>query len=334
MDILISGASVAGPALALWLNRYGIATTIVEKAPALRDGGYAVDFRGKAHMGVLRKMGVLEAIERKQTHMGAMWNVNEAGKKLAKMPEDLFAGDVEILRGDLARILYDATEAGTEYLFGDSIASMHEDAHGVAVTFEQGATRRFDLVIGADGVHSNVRSLAFGPEAAVSTYLGLHNAVFTTANHLGLDYSGQSLSLPGKMVASYSARGNQEAKAVFWFALDRPGSDRLSVDQQKQILAEEFRDTGWIAPRLLEDMWEADDFYFDSITQIHLDRWSRGRWAWSATPPGARHRCPAWAPGCRWSVRTCSPGRSPRPAGSGTTRRSCATTRRARSARP
>ncbi|MBB5080726.1 FAD-dependent monooxygenase [Nonomuraea endophytica] len=277
MDILISGASIAGPALAHWLNTYGFTTTIVERAPALREGGHAVDFRGKAHLSVLRKMGVLSDIEREQTNMGALWNVNEAGKKLAKMPDDIFAGDVEILRGDLGRILYERTREKTEYIFGDSIAELHEDAHGVAVTFQRGATRRFDLVIGADGLHSNVRSLAFGPESRFHTYLGLYNAVFTTPNHLGLDYSGQGLNVPGKMAASYSSRANTEAKAVFFFGSPELTYDRHDTDEQKRLLADAFKDVGWIVPRLLEDMWKAEEFYFDSISQIHMDRWSRGR---------------------------------------------------------
>ncbi|MFI6500392.1 FAD-dependent monooxygenase [Nonomuraea typhae] len=291
MDILISGASVAGPALALMLTRYGFRVTIVERAPGPRDGGYAVDFRGRAHLRVLREMGVLAAIEREQTNMGAMWSVNESGKKLVKMPDDIFAGDVEILRGDLARILYEATRGESEYVFGDSIASLDEDAHGVAVTFERGPTRRFDLVVGADGLHSTVRRLAFGPEERYASYLGLYNAVFTTPNHLNLDHTGLSLNLPGgRMAATYSARGNREAKAVFWFGSEPLAYDRHDVGQQRRILADAFSDAGWIVPRLLADLREADDLYFDSISQIRLDRWSRGRVvllgdaAWCASP--------------------------------------------------
>ncbi|WP_217369912.1 FAD-dependent monooxygenase [Nonomuraea antri] len=277
MDILISGGGVAGPALAYWLNRYGFRTTIVERAPALRDGGYAVDFRGEAHLSVLRKMGVLRDVEQAQTHMGAMWNVNEAGKKLAAMPQDLFAGDVEILRGDLVRILHQATADRTEYMFGDSVTELSQDAAGVLVRFERAAPRRFDLVIGADGLHSTVRSLAFGPESDFSTYLGLHCAVFTTSNFLGLDHSGQAYNTPGKLVALYSARQNTEAKAVFWFGSPALDYDRHDVGQQQRLLAEAYAGVGWQAPRLLKEMRQADDFYFDSISQVRLDSWSRGR---------------------------------------------------------
>ncbi|MDL4773864.1 FAD-dependent monooxygenase [Actinomadura xylanilytica] len=275
--VLISGASIAGPALALCLNRHGFATTIVEKSPALRTGGYAVDFRGKAHLDVLRRMGVLGEIERARTRMGAMAMVNSAGKKLVSMPEDLFAGDVEILRGDLARILVDATRERTEYVFGDSITGLADGADGVDVTFERAAPRRFDLVVGADGFHSNVRSIAFGPERDHATHLGLYNAIFTTANHLGLDRTGLGYSTPGKTVTMYSARDNTEAKAVFYFASALLDLDRHDTAGQQKALAERFRGGGWETDRLLDAMADAPDFYFDSVGQIRMDAWTRGR---------------------------------------------------------
>ncbi|MFF3666270.1 FAD-dependent monooxygenase [Microtetraspora malaysiensis] len=276
-NVLISGASVAGPALAYWLHRHGFTPTIVERAPALRDGGYAVDFRGSAHLSVLRRMGILDDVERARTGMGSMSYVNSAGKPQAKMPADLFAGDIEILRGDLARILYDATREHTEYVFGDSIASLTEDADGVTVTFERAAPRRFDLVVGADGLHSTTRRLTFGPEKDYVKHLGVYCAIFTTANHLDLDHTGHAYRTANRLVAMYSARHNTEAKAVFYFGSPELDLDRRDVARQQAILTEHFAGSGWQSDRLLHDMRHAPDFYFDSVGQVRMDAWTRGR---------------------------------------------------------
>ncbi|MES4906295.1 MULTISPECIES: FAD-dependent monooxygenase [unclassified Streptomyces] len=276
-NVLISGASIAGPALAYWLHRHGFNPTIVERAPALRDGGYAVDFRGEAHLSILRRMGILDELERARTGMGHMSYVNSAGKPVADMPADLFAGDLEVLRGDLARILYDATKEHTEYVFGDSITSLTEDPDGVTVTFERSAPRRFDLVIGADGLHSTTRRLTFGPEEQYVKHLGVHCAIFTTANHLGLDHTGHAYRTAGRLVAMYSARHNTEAKAVFYFASPKQDLDRRDVARQQAALTEHFTGNGWQSERLLQDMRHAPDFYFDSVGQVHMDSWTRGR---------------------------------------------------------
>ncbi|QKG24011.1 FAD-dependent monooxygenase [Actinomadura verrucosospora] len=276
-NILISGASVAGPALAHWLARYGFTTTIVENAPGFRDGGYAVDFRGDAHLTVLRRMGILGEVEQARTGTGAMAYVNRDGKVQASMPADLFAGDVEILRGDLARILHRATRGTTEYVFGDSIASLDEDEDGVTVAFERSAPRRFDLVIGADGLHSNVRRLAFGPEERFVRDLGVHCAVFTVPNHLGLQYTGHVYRTGGQLASVYSARHNTEARAAFYFASPETDVHRRDVAGQQRILTERFAGTGWECDRLLAEMRNAPDFYFDSVGQVRMDTWSRGR---------------------------------------------------------
>ncbi|MFB4301185.1 FAD-dependent monooxygenase [Actinomadura sp. NTSP31] len=276
-NVLISGASIAGPALAHWLARYGFTTTIVENSPGFRDGGYAVDFRGDAHLAVLRRMGILDDVEAARTGMGAMAYVNKDGKPQASMPADLFAGDIEVLRGDLARILHDATRGTTEYLYGDSIASLDEDAGGVTVTFERSAPRRFDLVIGADGLHSNVRRLAFGPAERFVRNLGLHCAIFTVPNHLGLRYTGHVYRTAGQLASVYSARHNAEARAAFYFGSPEQDVHRHDVARQQQVLTERFAGTGWECDRLLAEMRDAPDFYFDSVGQVRMDSWSRGR---------------------------------------------------------
>jgi 2-polyprenyl-6-methoxyphenol hydroxylase-like FAD-dependent oxidoreductase len=276
-NVLISGASVAGPALAFWLHRFGFNPTVVERSSELRGGGYAVDFRGAAHLGVLERMGILEEIRNHQTKLSALTYVDHDDRPLAKMPGEIFAGDVEILRGDLGRILYDATRHGTEYLFGDSVETLEQHDDGVRVTFQRGAPRTFDLVVGADGLHSNVRRLVFGDNSGVVKDLGLYVSTFSTTNFLDLDHAGLLYSTPGKTASIYSARDNTEAIAMLYFNTPGLHYDHRDIRRQKELLAETFAGEGWHIPELLREMWQATDFYFDSTNQIHLERWSRGR---------------------------------------------------------
>jgi 2-polyprenyl-6-methoxyphenol hydroxylase-like FAD-dependent oxidoreductase len=279
-DILISGASIAGPALAYWIRRYGFNATVVERAPALREGGYKIDIRGAA-VGVLERMGILDDVQRASTDMRGASFVDSAGKPIATMSADFFMGregdDVEVMRGDLSRILYEASRDDVEYIFDDSISAISQDDNGVLVTFERGEQRTFDLVVGADGLHSNVRALAFGDESKFIRHLGSYISIFTTANHLDLDHWELFYSFPGRLANIYSARQKTEAKALFAFASEPLHYDRRDIGQQKKILANAFAGQRWEVPRLLDAMWYAPDFYFDSMSQIQMDHWSNGR---------------------------------------------------------
>jgi 2-polyprenyl-6-methoxyphenol hydroxylase-like FAD-dependent oxidoreductase len=264
---------------------------VVERAPSLRGGGYAVDFRGAAHLSVLAKMGLLAEIEDQQTHLDTTTYVDADGRRVASMPAGIFAGDVEILRGDLGRILYQATRDGTEYLFGDTITGLEQRADGVHVTFSRAAPRVFDLVIGADGLHSAVRQLAFTDAAAAARHdLGLYVSVFSVANSFGLDHSGLLHSVPGRTAAVFSARQTGRAVAQFFFAAPDgapadgaapegapAGYDHRDTRRQREIVARAFDGVGWHVPALLDQMAAADDFYFDSVSQVRLNRWSAGR---------------------------------------------------------
>jgi 2-polyprenyl-6-methoxyphenol hydroxylase-like FAD-dependent oxidoreductase len=251
-----------------------------------------VDFRGAAHLSVLAKMGLLEEIKARQTHLDTTTYVNADGRPVASMPAEIFAGDVEILRGDLGRILYQATRDGTEYLFGDTITGMDQRTDGVHVTFSRAAPRVFDLVIGADGLHSAVRGLAF-PDAADAADaadatgaagtqhdLGLYVSIFGVADSFGLDHSGLLYSVPGRTAAVFSARLAGRAVAQFFFAAPDGtpvGYDYRDTGRQQEIVARAFEGVGWHVPALLGQMAAADDFYFDSVSQVRLDRWSAGR---------------------------------------------------------
>lgn len=279
--ILISGASVAGPALAYWLSRYRFNPTVVERAPAPRPGGNAIDIRGGSRE-VAERMGIMPAVRQALTRQLGMSFVNRESKPQATMSVELFGGeglvsDCEILRGDLVDVLYQASKNTTEYIFNDSITSLTENAEGVYVTFEKGQPRTFDLVVGADGLHSNVRALAFGAESQFIRHLGYYVSIFTTANHLHLDRWQLIYNMPGKLAGVYTAHQNTEAKAMFFFSSPQLQYDRHDSSQQKQILAKVFAGEGWEIPYLLKAMENAPDFYFDSISLIQLERWSKGR---------------------------------------------------------
>ncbi len=281
MRVLISGAGIAGPALAHWLHHFGFTPTVVERAPAPRGGGQAVDIRGVARQ-VTERMGVMPAVRAARVDERGFAYVDGSGRMLAKMPAEMFGGEgivaeIEILRGDLGRILHDATAAHTEYLFDDSIADLVQDADGVTVSFERSAPRRFDLVVGADGTHSRVRALAFGEESRFVHPLGAYTAFFSLPE--SIDSNGWMLmyGMPGRRMAAVRSEGGTRAQAMFAFAAPQLRYERGDLAQQKQILADTFAGGGWLVPDLIAAMWEAPELYFDLFGQVRMDRWSRGR---------------------------------------------------------
>lgn len=274
--VLISGASIAGPALAFWLSRYGYEVTIVENAPTLRPGGYAVDFRGAA-VDVLSKMGLLEEIRKYETRSEKVSMVNKHHQVVARMPDGFTSGELEILRGDLAAVLYNATRQNAEYIFDDSITAMNDTMDGVIVSFKRGMPRRFDLVIGADGLHSNVRALEFGPEHRFVRHMGYYISIFTVPNYLKQGMDGLYYGTPGHRVGLFGARQGTEAKASFFFHSPALDYDRHNNYQQQELLRQSFKDAEWQVPTLLKLMDKAPDFYFDALAQVKMERWSDGR---------------------------------------------------------
>lgn len=281
--VLISGASVAGPVLAYWLKRYGFEPTVVERAPELRHGlgGHAIDLFGPA-MDVVERMGLLTDVYAARTRTQFMTMYRPGRRPVEADLDRVVAGissrHVEIMRGELTKLLHDASADDVEYVFGDSIASLHDDGDGVDVTFEQGEPRRFDLVIGADGLHSNVRRLVFGPEASYLKHLGGYLAVYTVPNYLELDRRMLMHPAIDKLVGTYSVHQTGQARALFlWRRPEQFSYDYRDIDQQKDLLRQEFARDGWEVPNFLKYLDAAEDFYFDSISQITLDSWHRGR---------------------------------------------------------
>ncbi|WP_043630063.1 FAD-dependent monooxygenase [Nonomuraea candida] len=295
MKVLISGASVAGPALAYWLTRHGFTVTVVERAPALRKtGGHAIDLFRPA-MDIVERMGVLEQVLAAKTGTDFLTMHTESGARaeleIRRVMGAVSDRHVEIMRDDLSEIFYDATRHDVEYVFGDSITSISGDGE---VTFERGAPARYDLVIGADGLHSNVRRLVFGPESRYTSWVGAYLAVASVPNHLGLDGRMEGVAGVGRMAAMYGAAHLPDARAVFLFRTARElDYHHRDTDRQKELLRARFDGLGWEVPRLMEELARTPAFYFDSITQLRLDTWSRGR----VTLVGDAGYCPGPAVG-------------------------------------
>jgi 2-polyprenyl-6-methoxyphenol hydroxylase-like FAD-dependent oxidoreductase len=281
-NVLISGASIGGPALAYWLSRRGCTTTVVERAPAPRPGGQAVDLRG-AGRTVVERMGLMDQVREVSLDQRGIAFVKADGRVAASLPADMFGGEgivseIEVLRGDLGQVFYQASRPTTEYLFDDTITGIHQDGDGVNVTFEKAASRRFDLVFGADGLHSAVRNLAFGPESGYVRQLGCYTAWFTVPADVDLDGWYLMFNAPGGRAASLRpGRLPGEAKAGLSFRSDPIEYDRRNLVAQQDILARRFAGVGWRVPELLDAMRTAPDFAFDSVGQVCMDSWSCGR---------------------------------------------------------
>jgi 2-polyprenyl-6-methoxyphenol hydroxylase-like FAD-dependent oxidoreductase len=218
-------------------------------------------------------MGILDDIRRLQTGGHDQTVINASGKPLAVIPGEFTGGEIEIYRGDLGILLYEKTRDDCEYVFGDSITSLTETATGVHVTFEKGAPRTFDLVVGADGIHSNVRRLAFGPESDYVEHLGYYYALADLGRFDGLEHGAVMYNEPGRMVAV----GGPKAPAFFVFAGEPMSYDRYDPEQQKKLIAAAYRDGGWRLPEIMSRMPEGKDVYLDSLSKVSIDRYATGR---------------------------------------------------------
>ncbi|ASQ93745.1 FAD-dependent monooxygenase [Streptomyces sp. 11-1-2] len=280
--VLISGASISGPALAYWLHRSGCAVTVVEKAGALRAGGYPIDIRGTA-IEVVRRMGILPRLRDAHIDSRRCTFLDADGSEVASLNPSAVAGgvegqDLEVRRGDLAASLYGKVRDDVEFLFGDSIDTLDQSGQGVDVTFHSGQRRTFDLVVGADGMHSQTRESLFGPEEQFHHYLGYCFAIFTMPNTFGLSREVMMWNTPGRAAALYAVGDNDELHAFLNFHQPEPPLDVLrNPDAQRDLVATVFAGAGWQVPGMVKALREADDLFFDTAGQIRMPHWSSGR---------------------------------------------------------
>lgn len=282
MRIIVNGVGVAGPTLAYWLRKAGHDVLLVEAAPHLRSGGYVIDFWGVGY-DIAEKMGLLPRIQEQGYAVQEVRSVDRKGRTCGGFPVAVFRrllGDrfTSLRRSDLAAIIYDALDGQVETIFGDSIAGIEETGTTVRVSFDRSSPREADLVVGADGLHSRVRRLAFGAEADFEVGLGYYVAAFEAQGYRPRDELVYvSHSAPGRQVSRFSMRDD---KTLFLFVFSNhyakvpyPTTDA----ERSAVLANVFSGMGWECPRILAAAQHASEIYFDRVSQVRMSRWSNGR---------------------------------------------------------
>lgn len=277
--VLISGASVAGPTLAYWLARNGITTTVIERFPELRSGGQSVDLRG-AGRTVAQRMGIEDAVRKAGTGETGLQFVDDHGQVKAQFGSDAMGGEgptaeLEILRGDLGKILFDRTRERTEYIFGDQITGIDDDGHRVRVSFQHSADRDFDIVVLAEGLRSRTRSMVFGNEVSIRD-LGMYTSYFTIPRTESDAQWAQWNNAPGSRSVLLRPDNVGTTRATLSFMTDPRGYEDLPADEQKDVLRRTFSDAPFAA-RALDGLADSPDFYFESLGQVRMSRWSKGR---------------------------------------------------------
>ncbi|RKP46149.1 FAD-dependent monooxygenase [Pararobbsia silviterrae] len=281
-NVLISGAGVTGLALAYWLDRAGFAVTIVERSAELRRGGQAVDIRGVA-LDVVDAMGLLDAARALRTQLKGMSMLDADGHETQRTEERTFSAgrldsdDIEIFRDDLCELLIGALGSRVEFIYDDSVRAIDDDRDGVSVTFSSGTCRRFDLLVGADGVYSNVRKLCFDNESSDVASLGMVLALFSTPNFIELIDWQLGHRVGGIGYVIYPSHDQRELRIGVGFAAPEPPPARNDVDAQKRAVAAACAHLRGDFPRFIETMYTTDAFYYNELAQIRMPSWSKSR---------------------------------------------------------
>jgi 2-polyprenyl-6-methoxyphenol hydroxylase-like FAD-dependent oxidoreductase len=278
--VLISGAGIAGPTLAYWLGVAGFQPTLVERAPGLRTGGYVIDFWGLGY-DIAERMGLLEDINRVGYHVREMRVIDDRGRRVTgfgtKVFEELTDGRyVTLARSDLSRLLFEKIDGATEVIFGDEIVGLRQRPDAVEVRFRHSGAREFDLLVGADGLHSGVRGLAFGPQHQFERQLGYAVAAFEVGGYRPREEDVYLMyGLPGRMLGRFTLHDD---RSLFLFVFDDDGPSLPgNLALQQAMLRERYRDGKWECPRILDELDRTSELYFDRVSQIRMKDWSQGR---------------------------------------------------------
>ena len=281
-SILISGIGIAGPTLAWWLLKHGFDVTLVEKAPAARRGGYVIDFWGVGY-DVAERMGLEPDLKLEGYNVSELRMVDHNGRRVGGFDATVFARltggrYVSLQRSDLARLIFERLEGRCETIFGDSIAGLDSDADGVTVSFDKGPQRRFAMVIGADGLHSVVRRLAFGPQAQFEHPLGYAVAAFEIAGYRPRDEGVYvSYMVPGRQIARFAMRADTTLILAVFADAARQWPAAHDLAAQKALIAAAFAGEGWECDAIIAALDHCNDIYFDRVSQIRMPAWSAGR---------------------------------------------------------
>ena len=277
--ILVIGAGIAGPAVCYWLRRFGFSPILIEKFANIRKGGQALDVRGVA-IDLVKRMGIYEKICNMRTQVEFGRYVDAEGNILHEEKGERFCfrqgEDVEIIRGDLVEILIDAIE-GVPCHFNQLIDSIKQSDDDVEVQFKDGRTEHYDLVIGADGMHSTTRRMVFDKDEYKLTNLGAYFSVFSIPNYLNLNHTEVQCEANQKLISITSDKNPKMAEVAFSFRVQNVLNNIRDENEQQQFLRDTFQDFGWETSKILELMSGSDDFYFDSVTQVKMKSWTKGR---------------------------------------------------------
>jgi len=281
-QVIIQGAGIAGCALALQLGRAGHEVTVIERASAPRSGGQAVDVRG-ATLKVVEQMGLVDDIRALRTRLRGMSVYDESGKEIETTTERTLSGgpldseDIELFRDDLAKILLEKTEKDAVYRFGDEIASLREHDTGIEVLLVSGERRMVYLVVGADGLRSGIRRLAFGPDDLHVRPLGIYAGIYTAPNRIALQDWQIVFRTPDRGAIIYPTRDNSELRVALYFATRDAGPATHDTAAQRHALQAHLADIGGPIGTMIKELDRAEDLYADGMAQVRMDTWSMGR---------------------------------------------------------